>query len=659
LLSGKPVDGTLGIDGKFAVSYVLIEGESMKKSAPKESGLIRKIFGRRLASWEGEQQEVGIVTGVPVMGLDALASIGYGPEAALAVLAPAGVLGLAYFPFIIVAVIVTLGTLYLSYLQTIAAYPKSGGAYSVAKENLGALPGLWAAVALLLDYLLNVAVGISAGVGAVVSAVPALHAHTLTICLLVLLTLTLVNLRGIRESGLAFVFPVVIFIGCIGVSIVIGLIQALKSGGNPVPAVPPPPVSDGTATLGIWLLLATFANGCTAMTGVEAVSNSVPIFRKPRVANAQWTLTVIVGILMLFLLGVAYLCSIYHIGAMEQRQQGYQAVLAQLVAALAGQGVFYYISIISIFVVLTYSAQTSFAAFPRVCQFLAEDGFLPSAFAERGRRLVFSFGIIVLAVLSALILIAFGGVTEALIPLFAVGAFSAFFLSQAGMVGHWLRKRGRGFRTSLVFNSIGAGTTAVALVTIVIAKFVEGAWMVVIVIPPLVLLFYQINSHYKKISREVERAEKLQCMKLEPPLVIIPIDGWNRVSERAVRFGLLLSDNITAVHVSAENDDPDRLKKLWTEKVEKPAKEADLPVGRLEIISSPYRLIHQPILDFVAKMRKENPNRLIAVIIPELVEPHWYEYVLHTLHATWLRTLLFLQRDQRTVVINIPWYLRE
>lgn len=621
--------------------------------------LLRKIFGRRLASWERKEQELGVVTGVPVLGLDALASVGYGPEAALAVLMPLGVPGLAYFPFIILAVILTLAALYLSYLQTIAAYPTSGGAYSVAKQNLGVLPGLWAGVALLLDYLLNVAVGISAGVGAVVSAVPALHAHTLAICLLVLLTLTLLNLRGIRETGLAFAVPVVLFIGCIALAIVIGLTQAGQTGGHPVPVAPPPPIPEGTATIGIWLLLATFANGCTAMTGVEAVSNSVPIFRKPRVPNAQWTLTVIVGILMLFLLGVAYLCSVYHIGAMEQRQPGYQAVLSQLVAAVAGKGVFYYISITSIFIVLTYSAQTSFAAFPRVCSMLAEDGFLPSVFAERGRRLVFSFGIIILAVLSALILTAFGGVTEGLIPLFAVGAFSAFFLSQAGMVGHWLRKRGRGFRTSLVFNAVGAATTAVALVTIVMAKFIEGAWMVVIVIPPLVLLLYQINRHYEKISREVERAVKLQATKLELPLVIIPVDGWNRVSERAVRFGLLLSDNITAVHVSTENDDPERLKRLWAERVEKPAKDADLPVARLEIISSPYRLIQQPILDFVSKMRQENQDRLIAVIIPELVEPHWYEYVLHTLHATWLRTLLFLQRDQRIIVISIPWYLRE
>ncbi len=621
--------------------------------------LFKKIFGRRLASWEEEEQELGVVTGVPVLGLDALASTGYGPEAALAVLMPLGVPGLAYFPFIILAVILTLATLYLSYLQTIAAYPRSGGAYSVASENLGVLPGLWAGVALLLDYLLNVAVGISAGVGAIVSAVPSLHPHTLTICLLVLLTLTLVNLRGTRESGLAFVVPVVSFIVCIAVAIIIGLIQAVQSGGHPVPLEPPSPLPGGTATMSTWLLLAVFANGCTAMTGVEAVSNSVPIFRKPRVLNAQWTLTIIVGTLMLFLLGVAYLCSVYQIGAMEQRQPGYQAVLSQLIAAVAGKGVFYYVSIISIFIVLTYSAQTSFAAFPRVCSMLAEDSFLPSFFAERGRRLVFSVGIIILAVLSGLILIAFGGVTEALIPLFAVGAFSAFFLSQAGMVGHWLRKRGRGFLTSLVFNAVGATTTAIALVTIIMAKFIEGAWIVIVVMPPLVLLLYQINRHYMKISREVERAEKLKCMKLEPPLVIIPIDGWNRISERAVRFGLLLSDNIAAVHVTTENDDPERLKKLWAEKVEKPAKEADLPAARLEIIPSPYRLIQQPILDFVGKTRRENPNSLIAVIIPELVEPHWYEYILHTLHATWLRTLLFLQRDQLTIVISVPWYLRD
>ncbi len=621
--------------------------------------LLGKILGRRLASWEAAKQKLSVLTGVPVLGLDALASTGYGPEAALTILLPLGVVGLSYFPVIILAITVNLGTLYLSYRQTIAAYPDGGGAYIVAKDNLGIHAGLWAGVALLLDYLLNVAVGIAAGVGAVVSAIPALHPYTLPLCLLVLLTLTIINLRGVRESGLAFVVPVLVFLGCMAAVLLIGLLRAWLSSGHPNPVVPLPAIPRATATVSVWLLLGAFANGCTAMTGVEAVSNGVPLFREPSVPNARRTLTVIVAILSLFLLGVAYLCSVYHIGAMDEQQPGYQTILSQLVAAVAGHGVFYYVAIASIFIVLTYSAQTSFADFPRVCRLLAEDGFLPHAFADLGRRLVYSQGIIVLATLSCLILIAFGGVTDRLIPLFAVGAFSAFLFSQVGMVVHWLRKTGNRIRIALVFNALGAVVTGIALVVIIVAKFIEGAWMTIIVAPPLVLLLLQIKRHYQKIARETGAGLKLRCSNLQPPVVIVPIDGWNRVAEKAVRFGLLLSDDVTAVHVSTENDDTQGLKELWADKVEKPAKAANSPIPRLEIISSPYRMLHQPILDFVNKAKKEKPDRLIAVIIPQLVQPHWYQYMLHDWDAEWLRTLLFLERDQRTVVISTPWYLRE
>ena len=443
------------------------------------------------------------------------------------------------------------------------------------------------------------------------------------------------------------------------VAIVIGLLSVWQSGGQPHPVVPPPKIPPATETLSAWILLAAFANGCTALTGIEAVSNAVPLFRKPTVPNAQRTLTIIMLILALFLMGISYLCPAYHIGAMDETKPGYQTVLSQLVAAVAGRGVFYYISLASIFIVLTYSAQTSFTGFPRVCRLLAEDGFLPPYFANRGRRLVFSHGIIFLSVISGLLLIAFGGVTQALIPLFAVGAFGAFLFSQSGMVVHWLRKKGRGYRTKLAFNALGAATTAVALVIIVVAKFLEGAWMTVIFIPALTLLLLAINRHYKRVARKVEQPLELQAAKLQHPIVIIPIAGWDRVAERAVRFGLLLSDEVTAIHVSTEKDDPQRLRELWAEKVEKPAKAANFAVPRLEIISSPYGKISEPILDFVKTTRESNPDRLIAVVLAELVEPHWYEYVLHNLQAERLRASIFMLRDRRTVVISTPWYLRE
>jgi len=572
-------------------------------------------------------------------------------------LAPLGLVGLQYFPIIAVIILLELLTLYLSYRQTAAAYPQGGGAYIVASDNLGRHPGVWSAVMLLLNYLLNVSVAIAAGIGALVSAIPALQPHTLALCLLVLITLTFINLRGVRESGLALMVPVMVFVVCMGAALVIGLFHIWQSGGQPQPVVAPPAIPKATAIVSAWILLAAFANGCTAATGIEAVSNAVPLFRKPTVPNAQRTLTIMMLILGLFLLGISVLCPAYRIGAMNETRPGYQTILSQLVGAVAGRGAFYYISLASIFIVLTCSAQTSFTGFPRVCRLLAEDGFLPPYFANRGRRLVFSHGIIFLSVISGLLLIAFGGVTQALIPLFAVGAFGAFLFSQTGMVLHWWRKKGRGFRTKLAFNALGATTTAAALVIIVVAKFLDGAWMTVIFIPALTLLLLAIHRHYQKAARVVEQTLELRAAKLHHPAVLIPIDGWNRVSERAVRFGMLLSDDVTAIHVSTEQDDP-HLREIWVEKVEKPAQAAHFAVPRLEIIPSPYRRIEEPILHFVKAMRRKKPDRIVAVVIPELVEPHWFEYVLHNLHAARLRASIFMLRDRRTVVISTPWYLR-
>src|SRR6266567_3459308 len=621
--------------------------------------LLDKILGPPLKSSEAAKEELSVITGVPVLGLDALSSTAYGPEAALTILAAAGAAGLHYLPIITITILVLLAMLYVSYRQTIAAYPNGGGAYIVARENLGTSAGLLAAAALLLDYTLNVAVGISAGIAAVESAIPALHRFTLTLCLLVLLILTIVNLRGVRESGLAFGLPTFAFVACLGATVIIGFVRVWLSGGQAHTVVAPAALPLATQAMSAWILLRTFANGCTAMTGVEAVSNGVPLFRKPKIENAHRTLTVIVVILALLLLGVAYLSRAYQIGAMDQRQPGYQTILSQLVAAVAGRGIFYYAAIASILFILTFSANTSFAGFPRVCRQLAEDSFLPHAFAERGRRLVFSIGICVLAILSAAILIAFDGITEKLIPLFAVGAFSAFTFSQAGMVFHWRQKRGRGARTSLVINGIGAVATGIALIIIIVAKFIEGAWVTLIIVPGLMILFQRIRRHYRWIAREIERPVELQARQLKPPIVIIPINGWNRVSERALRFGLLLSDDVTAVHVSTGEEKHQRLRDLWDEKVLKPASEAKSCEPRLEIIKSPYRQIYDPILDFVNKVKEENGDRLIAVIIPELVEPHWYESLLHNQHGAGLKALLYLQGDERTVVINTPWYLKD
>jgi amino acid transporter len=617
------------------------------------------ILGKPLASSEEKKEKLSVLTGVPVLGLDALASTGYGPEAALTILSTLGVAGLRYFPFVVLAVVFNLTTLYLSYQQTAAAYPEGGGTYTVVKDNLGERIAVWAAVALLIDYLLNVAVGIAAGIGAVVSAIPSLQPHTLGLCLAVLVTLTLINLRGVRESGRIFVGPVFGFVACIGVVLVFGLVRALAAGGHPHAAVPPPPLVSSAANFSPWLFFAAFANGATAMTGIEAVSNGVPLFRGPKVPNARRTLTVIFIVLTSFLLALGYLCPAYRIGAMDETRSGYQNVLSQLAAAVAGHGAFYYITVASLFIVLTFSAQTSMADFPRVCRLLAEDDYLPHAFANRGRRLVYSYGITILAVLSAVLLICFGGYTEGLIPLFAIGAFTAFLLSQIGMVVHWRRRRGPRVRVKMMCNAVGAAVTGVSLVIIVLAKFTSGAWMTVVVVPGLVLVLRRVKRHYRKLSRELEEPMEFHAGRLEPPLVIVPIESWSRAAEKAVRFGMRLSSDVTALHVGTEHDQKDRLRKIWREKIEAPARRAGITPPRLEIVESPYRLIYQPILEFVEKVRRKTPDRLVAVVIPEVVEPHWYDYLLHNLHATRLRAQLLSMRDARTVVVSTPWYLRE
>ncbi len=623
--------------------------------------LLDKILGKPLALGEQKKQALSVLTGVPALGLDALASTAYGPEAALMILLSAGQAGMNCFFYISLAVIGVLITLYFSYQQTTAAYPNGGGAYIVASDNLGKKVGLCAAVALLLDYLLNVCVGISAGAGAIVSALPSLYPYTLLLCLLVLFMLTLLNLRGVRESGSFFVLPTILFVACLMISIVIGLDQSFRSGGHPHSLSPLPARPPAIEHLSLWLLLGAFANGLTAMTGVEAVSNAVPLFKKPTVKNAQWTLTCIAGLLGGILLFLGYLCPAYGIVAMDQTQPGYQTILSQLVAATTGKGVFYYFANACFFIILTYSAQTSFIGFPRVCRLLAEDNFMPNFFAERGRRLVFSHGIIVLAFLSAVLLIVFKGITYYLIPLFAIGAFSAFLFSQSGMVIHWLKKtKKRRHPLKLFFNALGASTTAFALIIIVAAKFREGGWIIIVLAPVFVLLFTQVHRHYRHISREIDHPLDLQAEKRKPPIVIIPIKGWDRVAEKALRFGLLLSDEVIALNIDIhEGHEEDLLRKVWSEKVEKTMKQVRGPVPKLVIINSPFRKLYQPILTYVQAMRRKRPDRTIAVVIPELVEPHWYEYLLHSLHAAGLRTLLFLQRDQKVIVIPMPWFLHE
>ena len=621
-----------------------------------------RLLGRALATNEEEGEKIGVGAGIPILGLDGLSSAAYGPEAALAILLPLGTVGLAYLVPVTGTILALLAILYFSYRQTIAAYPSGGGSYIVAKENLGTTAGLIAAAALMLDYVLNVAVGISAGVGALTSTLPALQPHTLALCLVTLALITLINLRGARESGLVFGVPTYVFIVSLLLVLCWGLVDVVGHGGRAVPVVSPPVLPPPAEAVGLWLLLRAFASGCTAMTGVEAVSNGISAFADPAVKLAQRTLTAIVVVLGLLLAGIALLCRAYHVGAMDQEQTGYQSVLSQLVGAVAGRGAVYYVTMGSVLVVLALSANTSFAGFPRLCQMVARDGFLPPVFGQLGRRLVFSAGIVILAGMAGVLLVIFGGITDRLIPLFAVGAFGAFTLSQAGMVRHWRTRPGeKGARLSLAINATGAVATALALAIILVAKFVEGAWVTLLLIPAAVLLFRAIKAHYDAVARDTACPQALDW-QLQAPLVVVPIDEWSRVSQRALRFGMRISPDVVAVHVKLDGDEKTAtaLRALWPSEVEGPAQVAGFSKPRLEVLDSPYRRLFRPLWACITRLQAEQPeDRRIAVIIPELIPLHWYEYVLHNHRAEQLKAALLFKGDQRIVVINVPWYTHE
>jgi amino acid transporter len=616
------------------------------------------ILGRHLGSDEDKDERVGPMTGISVFGLDALSSAAYGPEAALTVLISLGIAGVGFSLPITIAVSTILAIVYFSYRQTIAGYPEGAGSYTVAKENLGTHAGLFAAAALMIDYTLNVAVGISAGIGAFTSALPLLQPYTLLLCLFVLFLLTFANLRGLRESGFAFMPPTYLFVGCLALVLVIGIVKASVSGGHPHQVNPLPPPSNAHEQITIWLFLKAFAAGCTAMTGVEAVSNGVQAFKEPVVDSARRTLTLIVAILILLLLGIAYLVSAYQITATDPGSSGYQSILSLVTEAIVGRGVFYYVTIAAILLVLCLSANTSFADFPRVCRTVSQDGFLPLVFAVRGRRLVYTHGIVVLTVLAGSLLILFNGVTDKLIPLFAIGAFLAFTLSQTGMVVYWSRSKGRKARLSAAINGIGAIATAVTFLIVIVTKFAEGAWLVVIVLPLLFILMLLIHRHYLRIAREVAVSGPVRLERPNEMIAVIPIEHLNTLAEKALQIAYGLSNKIHVVHIKEEHSDRD-FSREWHIDVQPSLDRVGLSEANLVILKSPYRKVITPILNYIWELEAKNPQNMIAVLIPQLVESRWYYSLLHNRRAAILRTLLMLKGRNRILIINVPWNLEK
>jgi amino acid transporter len=617
------------------------------------------IFGKPLKTTEERAEQIGPTAGIPIFGLDALSSAAYGPEAALSLLIPLGLLGVQYIVPISVAIIILLVIVFFSYRQTIEAYPGGGGSYTVARFNLGAFWGLLAASALLADYILTAAVGISAGVGALISAVPRLMPHTLGLCLGILLIITIVNLRGVKDAGTAFLLPTYLFVGCLAITIIGGLVRMALAGGHPVPDTPlpaPPPQLQGVT---YWLLLRVFASGCTALTGVEAVSNGVKAFREPRTKNAQMTLTVIIAILAVLLAGISYLVKVYGIAATDPGAPGYQSILSMLIGAVFGKGVFYYVAIASILLVLSLSANTAFADFPRLCRAISQNNYLPHGFAQRGRRLVYTEGIVALAICTAFLLVVFGGVTDRLIPLYAVGAFLAFTLSQAGMVRHWWKTRGPHWGKSAFVNGLGAFVTGITVVVVLVAKFKDGAWLTILFIPLTLSLFHWVRSHYHSVSMATRAMTPVDPpVREQPPIVLIPMDRWSAVTKQGLEFAARLSPEVQALHVELE-EHAVLLHEDWERYVAAPYRKAGMQPPELVMLPSPYRFVVVPIVEYVLKLSEKHPERKIAVVIPEFVEDRWYEYFLHNQRARLLQWVLLAKGNKRIYTVASAYYLSE
>ncbi len=601
----------------------------------------RILIGPPLTTAEEIHERLTKVKALAVFSSDALSSSAYATEEILWQLIAAGAAALTLSVPISLAIALLLAVVAFSYRQTVRAYPKGGGSYIVAKDNLGTGPALVAGAALLTDYILTVAVSISAGVAAVTSAFPALYPYRVPLGVAAITFMVLANLRGIRESGNIFAVPTYLFIFSFATMIVVGLFKSLVLGAAPatLPALPAAALQDVT----LLLILRAFAGGAVALSGVEAIADGVPAFKPPEAKNAATTLVWMAAILGSFFVGLSVLAHRYGIAPV-----GHETVVSQVARAVFGQSGFYYLIQAATALILVLAANTSFADFPRLAYFLARDGFLPRQFTYRGDRLAFSTGIVMLGSVAILLLIAFRGETHALIPLYAVGVFLSFTISQSGMVARWWRLREPGWRRSLVINLIGALATGVVLLIVAAMKFRHGAWMVILLIPSLVLLFTQIERHYRYLTHALKPTAHdpliaAPARPLEQP-VIIPVPGINKAVLRSLNYARSISRHVTAVHVTDDLEAGKRLRAEWEQQI------PDVP---LVILESPYRSFLGPILAYVDAIDQQALGLPVTVVIPEIVPDHAWERFLHNQTAKQLKEALFNRPN--TVVISIPY----
>lgn len=578
-----------------------------------------------------------------VLSSDALSSVAYGPEATMRVLILVGAGALSLTLPISVAIVVLLAFVTISYRQTITAYPKGGGSYIVARDNLGDLPGLTAAAALLTDYVLTVAVSVAAGIAAVTSAVPALLNIRVELALVAIVVIMLVNLRGIRESGTIFAAPTYLFIALLLTMVAIGFARLFTGGITYEPGEIASHA--GTAPLTWFLVLTAFAKGCTALTGTEAISDGVPVFQPPEYRNARTTLTWMAIILGIMMLGVSALVSF--IGILPPPDER-ETVLSILAKTVVGENLFYYALQFSTALILFLAANTSYSDFPRLLSFLARDRFAPHWFGLRGGRLAFTVGILTLSLLAALLLVVFGGLVEALLPLYAIGVFASFTLSQTGMVMRWLRSPDPQRVRGALVNGTGAVMTAIVALIIGATKFLEGAWIVLVLAAILVAVFTLIHRHYTTLARQLHTDAHVEPMP-QPPIAVVPITSLSLVARRALSFAQGSSKDVVAVHIATDPAEAAKLRAEWSKVV------GDrLP---LVIIESPYRLLLPPLLAYIDALREAEPNRMLVVVLAEFVPRHWWEHLLHNQTALRLKAALLFREG--VVVTSFPYHMEE
>ena len=600
------------------------------------------LVGAPLSSAQLAHERLSKLKALAVFSSDALSSSAYATEEILIVLVAAGTGALGYSIPIALAIVALLAVVVLSYRQTIPAYPNGGGAYVVAKENLGETPGMVAAASLLVGYILTVSVSIAAGVAAIISVAPELDPYRVPIGVGAIVLVTLLNLRGITESATIFAFPTYGFI-LLGLALVaVGALRVLTGTAEPVIHREELVATQG---LGIFLLLRAFTSGCGALTGVEATANGVPSFKPPEAKNAAITLMWMAAILAVLFFGFTLLAHQYEI-----RPSHTQTVVSQLGREVFGQNIVYYLWQAATALILLLAANTSYAGFPALASVLAKDGYMPRQFAFRGGRLAFSNGIIVLAVTSVLFLVAFNANVNRLIPLYALGVFVSFTLSQGGMIVHWRRHRELGWQRSLAINTIGATTTLVVVVIILLTKFIAGAWMSVLIGALLVLFFQRVSRHYRDVDRNLELPDLDAPLPVvsRPQTVLVPVRSLNRAVVRALAYARSISNDVTALHITDDLDDAERLREQWDRWG------AGVP---LVIIESPYRSFIQPLLSYIDSIDDHDPETLVTVVLPEFVPNHWWQTPLHNQEAFRLKAALLFRRN--TVVIDVPHHLSE